>query len=277
MTIWQADFYRRPLRDETDQPLWELVICDRDDARPRLVKLCAQPQVSPAWVAEQLHTLTPQGWPECIQVFRPQSLNLIEAAGQMLGITVEPTRRTEALKALLQERATEYPHMAGYTGEAYEPTRLDQPPPMPLPELVLGERWRFAAIAASELEPAFQHQPIPIKSMPKELLPLNQRLASTTLIPGVVIDGGRQSMRLARWLQDVTPAALRYISGQPDGLILEAGLVDRWVLATFDDREVAAAAQTFVQRLKTSNGLHFLLVQPDDSGMTYSGFWLLSL
>ncbi|NEQ67039.1 MAG: DUF1092 family protein, partial [Symploca sp. SIO2D2] len=22
-------------------------------------------------------------------------------------------------------------------------------------------------------------------------------------------------------------------------------------------------------------GLHFLLVQPDDSGMTYTGFWLL--
>ncbi|NES98783.1 MAG: DUF1092 family protein, partial [Desertifilum sp. SIO1I2] len=52
-------------------------------------------------------------------------------------------------------------------------------------------------------------------------------------------------------------------------------LVDRWVLETFSDRQVAAAAQTFLQRQKASLGLHFLLVQPDDSGMTYTGFWLL--
>ncbi|NER29619.1 MAG: DUF1092 family protein, partial [Symploca sp. SIO1C4] len=60
-----------------------------------------------------------------------------------------------------------------------------------------------------------------------------------------------------------------------DGLILDAGLVDRWVVATFDDREVAAAALVYQQRQQLSKGLHFLLVQPDDSGMTYSGFWLL--
>ncbi|WP_375339811.1 Tab2/Atab2 family RNA-binding protein [Lyngbya sp. CCAP 1446/10] len=28
MRIWQADFYRRPLRDEISKPLWELLICD---------------------------------------------------------------------------------------------------------------------------------------------------------------------------------------------------------------------------------------------------------
>jgi hypothetical protein len=68
---------------------------------------------------------------------------------------------------------------------------------------------------------------------------------------------------------------LNYISGAPDGLILEAGLVDRWIVATFEDPEVTTAAQAFEQRKKHCRGLHFLLVQPDDSGMTYSGFWLL--
>jgi hypothetical protein len=82
-------------------------------------------------------------------------------------------------------------------------------------------------------------------------------------------------MQLARWLQDVQPVALNYIAGAPDGLILEAGLVERWVVATFEDKEVATAAQMYEQRKQLSRGLHFLLVQPDDSGMTYSGFWLL--
>jgi RNA-binding protein Tab2/Atab2 len=68
---------------------------------------------------------------------------------------------------------------------------------------------------------------------------------------------------------------LNYIAGAPDGLVLEAGLVDRWIVATFEDAEVTTAARLYQQRQQLSHGLHFLLVQPDDSGMTYSGFWLL--
>jgi hypothetical protein len=100
-------------------------------------------------------------------------------------------------------------------------------------------------------------------------------IASNIPIPGVIIYGGRQSMYIARWLKQVQPVSLTYISGAPDGLILEAGLADRWVIATFDDAEVAIAAKNYQQRQQQSQGLHFVLIQPDDSGMTYSGFWLL--
>jgi hypothetical protein len=58
---------------------------------------------------------------------------------------------------------------------------------------------------------------------------------------------------------------------------LEAGLVDRWVVVTFEDSEVKAAGKIYQERKQLSQGLHFLLVQPDDSGMTYTGFWLLQL
>jgi hypothetical protein len=118
---------------------------------------------------------------------------------------------------------------------------------------------------------------VPILEMPEPFLPIHLGLASTALIPGGVIDGGRQSMRLAHWIQQHCPVALNYVPGDPDGLILEAGLVDRWVMATFEDRDVAAAGREFEQRKQLSQGLHFLLVQPDDSGMTYSGFWLLKM
>jgi hypothetical protein len=37
---------------------------------------------------------------------------------------------------------------------------------------------------------------------------------------------------------------------------------------------VKTAAQNYTTRKALAKGLHFLVVQPDDSGITYSGFWL---
>lgn len=273
MTIWQADFYRRPLLDDSGAPLWELVICDRDRTFETHA-FCPQSEASSTWIVAQLKGLSVE-LPSAIQVFRPQALSLIKAACQPLGVDVEPTRHTAALKALLNERSQVYRTMSGYTQQSYDPLAVERPAPVPLPEALWGDRWQFAAIPAGEFVPAFQHRPIPIRQVPDEWLPVNVGLSSSVALPGVVIEGGRQAMRLARWLQDNRPVSLHYIPGEPDGLILEAGLADRWVLATFIDPEAIAAAQTFRQRLIDSKGLHFLLVQPDDSGMTYTGLWLL--
>ncbi|HEY9640981.1 MAG TPA: Tab2/Atab2 family RNA-binding protein [Coleofasciculaceae cyanobacterium] len=280
MKVWQADFYRRPLQDEAGNPLWQLLICDADRTLV-LDAFCPQPQANAAWLTAQLQlayqnsNCTEPLQAHHLQVFRPQSVSLLQAACQPLGIVVEPTRRTPALKQILQAQAQHYRSLPHYTGQPYEPVALDQPPPLPLPEHLWGEQWRFAAIAAQDLIPAFQHRPIPIVDMPEALFPVNLQLASTVLVPGVIIEAGKQSMPLARWLQRSHPDSLNYIPGDPDGLILAAGLVDRWVLNTFEDQEAIAAARTFRERQQAAKGLHFLLVQPDDSGMTYTGFWLL--
>ncbi|MFP4123092.1 Tab2 family RNA-binding protein [Coleofasciculus sp.] len=275
MNVWQADFYRRPLQDETGQVLWELLICDTT-GNVIYQSFCPQPDVTRDWLLSQVKiAATKTGLPDAIHVFRPQSFNLFQEVGQQLEIKVEATRRTPTLKQRLQERRLDYQQHQNYTGEAYNPLSLDKPPPVPLPENLWGDRWRFASIPAGDIEEGFAQRPIPIVQMPNELLPFQLGLASTVAVPGVVIDGGRQSMPLARWLQDVQPVALNYIPGAPDGLILEAGLVERWVMATFEDEEVATAARLYEQRKQTSQGLHFLLVQPDDSGMTYTGCWLL--
>ncbi len=277
MGIWQVDFYRCPLQDPAGKPLWELVICDTVGSFTAR-EFCPQAQANAAWLTAQLQQffhLTEK--PSRLQVFRPQSLSLLQTACQPLGIAVEATRRTSALKQLLRDLANQYRALPNYIGqtEPYDPIALDRPPPVPLPENLWGDRWRFGAIAAQDLIDAFQHRPIPIREMPESLQPIKLGIASTVPIPGVIIDGGRRSMRLAQWLQQVNPVALSYIPGDPDGLILEAGLVDRWVLTTFDDPEVIEAARSFRSRQQMSKGLHFLLVQPDDSGMTYTGVWLL--
>lgn len=275
MHIWQADFYRRPLKDATGQVLWELLICDQMHGST-YEALCPQKSANSRWLVSQFKAASSnKGLPDVIQVFRPQSLSLIETAAQPLGIKVEATRRTPALKQWLQEKAAQYSQQENYTGEAYNPITVDKPPPLPLPENLWGDRWRFASLPAGNMEDVFAQRPIPILEMPEFLLPLNLGIASTVLIPGVVIDGGRQSMHLARWLQEAKPVLLNYIAGAPDGLVLEAGLVDRWIVATFEDNQVSAAARIYEQRKQQSRGLHFLLVQPDDSGMTYTGFWLL--
>lgn len=275
MTVWQADFYKRPLRNPKGEILWELFICQIPE---EIIYQSFSPlsEVNVEWLVSHLEIAIAQtGLPEAIQVFRPQSLTLFASAGQKLGIKVEATRRTSVLKQKLQERALQYPQYNNYTGENYHPIALDKPPPLPLSENIWGDAWRFAAIGAGDIEAAFGDRPIPIFQMPEEFLPINLSLPSTIAIPGVVIDGGKKSMALARWLAEVQPVALNYIPGAPDGLILEAGLVDRWVVATFEDPEVAAAGRIYQERQEFSQGLHFLLVQPDDSGMTYTGFWLL--
>ncbi|MCF4969436.1 Tab2/Atab2 family RNA-binding protein [Nostoc sp. CMAA1605] len=258
--VWQADFYRSPHKDVAGHTLWELLICDSTRSF-EYTATCLQSEANASWLTMQFQQAANGNLPDAIQVFRPQSLSLIETAGENLGVKVVPSRQTVALKEWLTQK--QYP------------ITIDKPPPLPLPENLWGEEWRFATIPAGDLVDLFSDRPIPIVSMPESLQPLNLGLASTVAIPGVVIFGGRRSLRLAQWLQSVNPVSLEYIAGAPDGLVLEAGLVDRWILVTFEDKEVTAAAKVYEQRKQQSRGLHFLIVQPDDSGMTYTGVWLL--
>jgi hypothetical protein len=151
---------------------------------------------------------------------------------------------------------------------------LQRNPPQPLPASLWGEDWQFAAIAATDLPDLYRDRPIPILQIDSRS-PLELGLPSDLPIPGVVINGGRRAMQLALWLQSVIPQSLHSISGEPDGLILFAGTIDRWILTTWEGAAIRAASLTFEQRKQAAQGLHFLLIQPDDSGMTQSGFWLL--
>lgn len=276
MTIWQVDLYRRPLQSPEGAPLWELLLCDRP-FNFTFGATAPQPQVNGAWVTAQLQQALQQAPepPAQIQVFRPACLSLLEAAAANLGLTVVPERHTPTLHRWLDQRARWYPTLDTYSGEPYAPLALDRPPPTPLPETLWGDRWGFTALSAEDFEHTLPYEPIPIRHLPPEHLPLAQGLASPTPLPGIVIDGGRQAMALCRWLQSVRPAWVAYQRGELQGLVLEAGLVDRWILTTFSDGDMATAGEQFEARKRASRGLHWLLVRPDDSGMTHTGLWLL--
>ncbi len=268
MTIWQADISSRPQQNDRGETLWELVICDVEGGWFHTA-ICPQKQVNAEWIATQLKLAATAELPRSIQVFRPQSLGLIQTAGAKLGIEVVATRRTSALKKLLQQQAQNY-HNANY-----QPLAIESPPPLPIPDDLIGEKWQFVTLTAGQLVSDFADRPIPIVSMPDYLLPPHWGLGANVAIPGVIIYGGRQSMRLARWIAETEPVSLNYLGDDPGGLVLDAGLADRWVMLTFNDAEVSQAARLYEARKRLVHGLHFLLVTPDDSGITNSGVWLL--
>lgn len=105
MSCWQVDFYRRPLRTPSGLDLWELVICDPEE-NFYYTALCPEPLVSSSWLATEFKSCG-QPLPQRVQVFRPQSLGLVEVACQELNLPLEATRRTPALKHYLRQRTQE--------------------------------------------------------------------------------------------------------------------------------------------------------------------------
>lgn len=274
MNIWQADFYYHPLNTGQDRQ-WELVICegiisDNNLIKPIYTVQCSSANANASWLEQQILLAAKGKLPDRIQVFRPQALGLISVAAQKLGIEVEATRNTEALKQVLSERFKHNPN--------YNPIALEKPPPQALPENLWGDEWQIANIAAGQIIDLFGDRPIPIRSLPEDFYPINLNLASDLFVPGVVVFGGRKSMQLARWIDRQIPAFINYIPtevGKSGGFILETGLVDRWVFNTFELEQAAEIARSYEQKKQACKGLHFLLIQPDDSGMTTTAFWLL--
>jgi hypothetical protein len=261
MTIWQADLWRCPQVGEAGASLWYLLL-STPHGDLKIDVTVEQGAVTGDWVTAQLAAAGIEG---TLEVFRPQSVGLLGVAAQRLGLTLRETRRTRGIKQVLLQRWG--PQLL----------QIESAPPQGIPDALWGDRWRFASIPAADLA-LWRDRPIPYRLFPGTLKDIAQTLNPTDQIPGVVVEGGRRSRQLAQWLDGVNPFALHYIpteAGQSGGLILEAGLCDRWVFITFDDAEMATAASHYQQQLTTSCGLHFLLVQPDDSGMTFTGFWLL--
>ncbi len=152
----------------------------------------------------------------------------------------------------------------------------DRLPPVPLPDSLWGDDWQFATVKAVDLPDLYAGRLIRCLHVDGVPSALALGLASDLPIPGVVINAGRRSLQLAQWLEVVSPVSLHAIAADLDGLILFAGDVDRWILTTSDQPEVKAAGIVFEQRKVAAKGLHFLLIQPDTSGMTQTGLWLLA-
>lgn len=270
-TVWELDFYSRPILDEQQKRLWEVLVCDTDRTF-EYARFCPSNQVNSGWLRTALEEAlaeAPQA-PEKIRFFRRQMNNMIIRACEELKIPAQPSRRTFTLYQWLQQRTQEvYPTHPGFQPLATNPIHYELAPLKPLPDALLGQQWAFVTLEASALgdvdEWAIDFG---------ETFSLSMIEGSQTQIPGIIIFSNR-AKALAAWMSGLEPAFLKFEHSSPPRLVLETGASDRWLFANLKDPQLQAEAQGFEATKQQAQQVHFLAVQSDPDVEAFAGFWLL--
>ncbi len=135
--IWELDFYSRPVLDENQKKLWEVLICETpleiDANQESLFKYsqcCSSQTVNSVWLKEAIEKAIAEAGisPTKIRFFRRQMNNMIIKACEDADIPVAPSRRTHTLNQWLQERmANFYPQQSGYDEKAAQAVSVQYP------------------------------------------------------------------------------------------------------------------------------------------------------
>ncbi len=113
MTIWELDFYSRPVVDENNKKRWELLICETpatidrsSDTIFKYASYCPNTMVNSQWLGEAVTAAIKEAGvtPKKIRFFRRQMNNMISKACEDIGIPASPSRRTHALTRWIEER-----------------------------------------------------------------------------------------------------------------------------------------------------------------------------
>lgn len=268
--FWELDFYSRPVLDENDKKIWELLICNPDRSFCH-VKQCPSDQVNSGWLATELANLTSTTGvtPLKIRFFRNSMANIISRGCKQAGLVAQSSRRLFALEAWLRQRMAEvYPQYPKF--QAPEPTPLPLTPPaqlvpQPLPDALTADRWQPLTLPAQELDNAAEWE-----LDFGELFPVN--LAPDTPIPGIMMNSVR-AVAISAWMSGVDPLFLRFyptIEGMQ--LRLDAGADSSWIVGDVPDQTLAQEFETAKQK---AEGIHFLALQSDAASDRLAGFWLL--
>jgi len=270
-TVWELDFYSRPILDEQQKKLWEVLVCDTNRTF-EYARFCPSNQVNSGWLrtvlAEALAE-APQA-PEKIRFFRRQMNNMIMRACEELKIPAQTSRRTFTLYQWLQQRTQElYPTHPGFQPLASNPVHYELAPLKPLPDALLGQQWAFVTLEASALEEVNEWA---IDFGETFALPIIG--VSQTQIPGIIIFSNR-AQALAAWMSGLEPAFIKFEHSSPPRLVLETGASDRWLFANLKDPQLQAEARGFETVKQQAQQVHFLAVQSDPGATSFAGFWLL--
>jgi hypothetical protein len=279
-TVWELDFYSRPILDEKGKKIWELLICESPigianqiDSLFRYAQYCPSTQVNSNWLKAAIAEAIAQAPnpPDKIRFFRQAMNNMITKACGEVGITAQLSLRTFALNLWLQERIQEvYPQHPGYQpgitpAVAFAPTN-----PQPLPDALIGEKWQFVTLEASALSEMNDWEIDFGEAFPISLV----KLKPTTPVPGLLIFSSR-AKALAAWMSGLELACVKVEREPTARLLLETGIDDRWILAPLLTAQVQSEADGFEATKQQAQKIHFLAVQSDPESETFAGFWLL--
>lgn len=279
-SIWELDFYSRPILDENQKKVWELLVCEsplstraNTEALFRYAQYCPSNEVNSGWLRKALEEAIASAGvtPVKFRFFRRQMNNMITKACQDLGIPAQPSRRTLALHQWLQQRLQEvYPQVPGYQPGASPSVRMEAAPPQRLPDALMGQRWAFVNLAAAEFAEMPEWEIDFGEAFPLQMVGLTPE----TQVPGLIIFSPR-AVPLAGWLSGLELAFIKFTSGMVARLLLETAANDSWILANIKDPQTQAEAKRFEEAKQKANGVHFLAVQSSPQAESFAGFWLL--
>lgn len=278
--IWELDFYSRPILDDNQKKVWEVLICQspvdvrtKTDSLFRYAQYCPSTQVNSVWLRNALQEAIDQAGevPIKIRFFRRQMNNMITKACQDIGIPALPSRRTLVLHQWLQQRLEEvYPQEPGYKPGTNPSVRLDRPLPQRLPDALEGKQWAFVSLAAADFTDMPEWEIGFSEAFPLDLAQLSPEIP----IPGILIFSPR-ALPIAGWMSGLELAYLRFDNRQGERLILETGGTESWILANLRTPQLQTDAKSFEQAKQQANGVHFIGVQSDPQSQSFTGFWLL--
>lgn len=284
-TVWELDFYSRPVLDENGKKLWEVLICESPndierspDTLFKYAQYCSSKSVNSLWLKEAIEQAIAEAetTPKKIRFFRRQMNNMIVKACEDIGITPLPSRRTYALNQWIDERMDDfYPHEEGYDLKTAQTASVQYPPlnPIPLPDAVKGDRgdkWTLVSLPAAAFDEMKEWDIAFEESFSLSLA----NATADTIIPGLIIYSPRATP-LAAWMSGLEMGYLMPEKSAKPQLRLETGLSDSWTLVNLTSKDMVEEAEKFEVAKQKANGVHFLAVQTDPDSEKFAGFWLL--
>jgi hypothetical protein len=278
-TIWELDFYSRPVVDENQKKLWEVLICESPadiQARPdllfRYAEFLPSTEVNSVQLRAALGRAIEQAAirPDKIRFFRRQMNNMITKACDDAGIPAYPSRRTLALNQWIEQRMQDYyPSLPNYQAGNNPSVALPPPKPQSLPDALVGERWAFVSLEAAAFNEMPEWEIGFSEAFPVEMFGLQP----DTPIPGLIIYSSR-ALPLAAWMSGLELAFLRF-NPTPPQLVLETGANDAWILANLPTADLQAEAKAFEVAKQQAQQIHFVAVQANPEAESFAGFWLM--
>lgn len=292
--IWELDFYSRPILDDQQKKIWEVLICESPqqiDVNPdsiyRYAEFCPSTTVNSLWLGEAIKkAITETGkTPTKIRFFRRQMKNMITKACAEIGIDAIASRRTYTLNHWLSERLKDYyPTWENYDPQAATAGGVKYPDlnAIALPDAVKGDKgdkWAIVSLPVKDFEEMNQWDIAFGEAFPLSMYNLDPDLH----IPGLIIFSNR-AVPLAGWLSGLElgccyvediPFSAREIVRQFQRLRIETGLSDSWILADITDEQSVAEAQGFTKAKSLVQQIHFLAIQSNPESESFAGFWLL--
>jgi hypothetical protein len=277
-TIWELDFYSRPVLDDNQKKLWEVLICEsltgmQLASEPfRYAEFVPSTEVNSVRLRAAIEQAIDQAEqrPDKIRFFRRQMNNMIAKACEEAGIPAYASRRTLALNQWLEQRMQSYySTLPNYQPGNNASVNLPAPKPQLLPDALVGEKWAFVSLEITAFQDLLEWEIGFSEVFPLELF----QLQPDTLIPGLIIYSAR-ALPLAAWMSGLEVASVRF-NPTPPQLVLETGAIDSWILANLPSQALQNEGKAFEAAKQQAQQIHFVAVQSNPDAEAFAGFWLL--